>query len=503
MDRNIFGISENSLKTFLLILFSFILISSRTTAQSVHLDGDSMMISKLQDQISKLELLEQLKTLASDTMEGRETGKKGNQLAAKYLSQKLSEAGFKPLDSDTSFLQPFEFLSDDWILQEFRIGDLKLTIDQDYVIVPWHSFSAGTFYAKSILLVHDHAIKKLDWKDLKATLIIIYGQKENVSGRWLEDVAKKNLVLFVNDDFHMTHDVVNGQPFYLNGNPLYKNYAYIKSEKLNAWILNQKKKDFEQFLQGHIESIKISRLVFFRNRKEVKPIKTANVVGYIDNKDSTQNSCKKYMVLSGHFDHLGKKGNSIYYGADDNGSGCSAIVAMAKYLGELAKNNALNKRIIVAFMTGEEMGLIGSHYFTATDFFKKNKFECNVNIDMIGRFDKNHQESKNPYIYVIGADRISKDLDSVISKTNVRYNHLDLDYRLNALDDPERLYERSDHFNFAKNGIPSVFFFSGLHEDYHKTSDTFDKLNYQLFHQRTKFLFTVVSELAVRKTPLR
>ena len=92
----------------------------------------------------------------------------------------------------------------------------------------------------------------------------------------------------------MTHDVVNGQPFYLNGNPLYKNYAYIKSEKLNAWILNQKKKDFEQFLQGHIESIKISRLVFFRNRKEVKPIKTANVVGYIDNKDSTQNSCKKY-----------------------------------------------------------------------------------------------------------------------------------------------------------------------------------------------------------------
>ena len=490
-------------KASLLLVISFFTISKWANAQSAYLDGDSVMISKLQDQISKIELLEHLKILASDTMEGRETGKRGNQLAANYLSQKLSEAGFKPLDSDTSFLQPFEFLSDDWILQEFRIGDLKLTIDQDYVIVPWHSFSAGTFYAKSILLVHDHAIKKLDWKDLKATLIIIYGQKENVSGRWLEDVAKKNLVLFVNDDFHMTHDVVNGQPFYLNGNPLYKNYAYIKSEKLNAWILNQKKKVFEQFLQGHIGSIKISRLVFFRNRKEVKPIKTANVVGYIDNKDSTQNSSKKYMVLSGHFDHLGKKGNSIYYGADDNGSGCSAIVALAKYLGELAKNNALNKRIIVAFMTGEEMGLIGSHYFTATDFFKKNKFECNVNIDMIGRFDKNHQESKNPYIYVIGADRISKDLDSVISKTNVRYNHLDLDYRLNALDDPERLYERSDHFNFAKNGIPSVFFFSGLHEDYHKTSDTFDKLNYQLFHQRTKFLFTVVSELAIRKSPLR
>ena len=146
-------------KASLLLVISFFTISKWANAQSAYLDGDSVMISKLQDQISKIELLEHLKILASDTMEGRETGKRGNQLAANYLSQKLSEAGFKPLDSDTSFLQPFEFLSDDWILQEFRIGDLKLTIDQDYVIVPWHSFSVGTFYAKSILLVHDHAIK--------------------------------------------------------------------------------------------------------------------------------------------------------------------------------------------------------------------------------------------------------------------------------------------------------------------------------------------------------
>ena len=220
---------------------------------------------------------------------------------------------------------------------------------------------------------------------------------------------------------------------------------------------------------------------------------TENVLGFIPGKTD------EIIVLSAHYDHLGKKDGKIYNGADDDGSGSMAILEIAQAFKKAADAGHQPKRgILILHVTAEEKGLIGSEYYSKNPVFPLAKTVTNLNIDMIGRVDERHQDDPD-YIYLIGSDRLSTELHRVSEKANEETVDLELDYKYNAKSDPNRFYFRSDHYNFAKHDIPVIFYFNGTHADYHQPTDTADKLNYELLEKRTKLIFHTAWKLANRE----
>lgn len=116
---------------------------------------------------------------------------------------------------------------------------------------------------------------------------------------------------------------------------------------------------------------------------------------------------------------------------------------------------------------------------------------------MIGRLDEKHADNEN-YIYIIGSNMLSNDLHEINEKANATYTQLELDYEFNTTKDPNRYYYRSDHYNFAKNNIPVIFYFNGVHEDYHKETDTVDKIIFSKMEKITRLVFHTAWDLANR-----
>jgi Zn-dependent M28 family amino/carboxypeptidase len=156
------------------------------------------------------------------------------------------------------------------------------------------------------------------------------------------------------------------------------------------------------------------------------------------------------------------------------------------------------RSILFLHVTGEEHGLLGSSYYSENPLFPMENTITDINIDMIGRRDEAHANTNN-YVYVIGADRLSSDLDNITTTANKKYVQMELDYKYNDPADPNHFYERSDHYNFAKYGVPSVFIFNGVHADYHQKTDTPDKIEYDALTKRAQLAFTIAWELANRE----
>lgn len=223
-----------------------------------------------------------------------------------------------------------------------------------------------------------------------------------------------------------------------------------------------------------------------------------NVLAYIKGSEFPE----EVLVISAHSDHLGKMGDLINPGADDNASGTAAIMEIAEAFKLAEKQGFGPKRsILFLHLTGEEEGLYGSRYYIEHPVFALNNTIANLNIDMIGRVDDLHKDNPN-YIYLIGSDRISTELHYISEKANNDFIHLDLDYKYNAENEPNRYYYRSDHYNFAQNGIPVIFYFNGEHKDYHQPTDTADKLNYPLLEKRSKLIFTTAWQIAYSENRL-
>ena len=165
------------------------------------------------------------------------------------------------------------------------------------------------------------------------------------------------------------------------------------------------------------------------------------------------------------------------------------------------QGNGPKRSILFLHLTGEEIGLYGSKYYVENPVFSLDSTVVDLNIDMVGRVDKAHLDKKD-YIYLIGSNRLSQDLHKLSEKANKSYTNLNLDYTYNASDDPYKYYERSDHYNFAKNDIPVIFYFNGAHEDYHKITDTADKIDFDLLALRTKLVFYTAWEIANREDRL-
>ena len=207
---------------------------------------------------------------------------------------------------------------------------------------------------------------------------------------------------------------------------------------------------------------------------------------------------EEIIVISAHYDHVGIKNGEIYNGADDDGSGTVALMEIAKAF-QKAKNEGKgpNRSILILHVTGEEHGLHGSRYYSENPLFPLKNTVADVNIDMIGRRDDLHKDT-NDYIYLIGSDYLSSELHTICEEVNKKFINTSLDYKYNDRKDPNRFYYRSDHYNFAKNGIPSVFLFSGVHADYHKATDEVDKIEFDALTKRAKLAFVIAWEIANR-----
>ncbi|MGB5943462.1 MAG: M28 family metallopeptidase [Leeuwenhoekiella sp.] len=221
-----------------------------------------------------------------------------------------------------------------------------------------------------------------------------------------------------------------------------------------------------------------------------------NVLAYMEGSEKPD----EVLVISAHLDHVGiRNDGEIYNGADDDGSGTVAILEIAEAFKKAAEMGYPPKRsILFLHVTGEEKGLFGSRYYTENPVFPLNNTIADLNIDMIGRVDDAHADNEN-YVYLIGADKLSTELDSISTAVNEKYTKIDLDYTYNDENDPNRFYYRSDHYNFAKNNVPVIFYFNGVHADYHKVTDTPDKINYPMLAKRAQLVFLTAWELANRE----
>ncbi|HJS00268.1 MAG TPA: M28 family peptidase [Flavobacterium sp.] len=269
----------------------------------------------------------------------------------------------------------------------------------------------------------------------------------------------------------------------------------IGQKKAGNYLIDQYKKSnisFPKTAQNYYQHIPAA---FLNAKRNENLSDSENIWAYIEGSEKPD----EVIVLSAHYDHVGTKNGNIFYGADDDASGTVALLEIAQAF-QLAKKegHAPKRSILFLHFTGEEHGLHGSRYYSENPLFPLKNTVANVNIDMIGRRDEAHADSNN-YIYLIGADRLSSELDQICTEANEKYVGLKIDYKYNARNDPNRFYERSDHYHFAKNNIPSVFIFNGTHADYHRKTDTPDKIEYDALTKRTQLAFNIIWELANRE----
>jgi len=304
-----------------------------------------------------------------------------------------------------------------------------------------------------------------------------------------DDIVKKYALEINASDlkehlYVLASDILEGRKTGEKGQKMASNYitAYYKNLGLKA-------------PKGHDDYLQIIPKEFFRGESKNA---SENIVAYIKGSEKPD----EFVIISAHYDHLGMKGKEVYNGADDNGSGTSAVLEIAQAFQKAKKSGHGPKRSVLFInLTGEEEGLFGSKYYTSHPIFPLKNTIVDLNIDMVGRIDKKH-EGKPDYIYLIGSDKLSTDLHKLSEEANKKYTQLKLDYKYNDDKDPNRFYYRSDHYNFAKNNIPIIFYFNGVHEDYHKTTDTPDKINYKLLEKRAQLVFYTAWEIANREKRL-
>jgi hypothetical protein len=265
-------------------------------------------------------------------------------------------------------------------------------------------------------------------------------------------------------------------------------------KRAGEYLINEYKKNGISFPPGATDFYQKVPSEFMKRGFAPKLNDSENIWTFIEGTEKPN----EVLVISAHYDHVGMKNGEVFNGADDDGSGTVALLEIAQAF-KKAKDDGFGPKRSILFLhvTGEEHGLHGSRFYSENPLFPIENTIADINIDMIGRRDTLHPKTNN-YIYVIGSDRLSSELHTINEEVNAKYTQLELDYKYNDRKDPERIYFRSDHYNFAKKGIPAIFFFNGIHADYHQSSDTPDKIEYDALAKRTQLAFVLAWELANR-----
>lgn len=299
--------------------------------------------------------------------------------------------------------------------------------------------------------------------------------------KYVEKISEKNLKTML---YTVASDEMEGRETGSKG-----------QKKAGLYMIEQYKKNGIPFPKGATDYYQHIPASYLNARRNENLQNSENIWAYIEGSEKPD----EVLVISAHYDHVGIQNGEVYNGADDDGSGTVALLEMAKVFAKAKKEGHGPKRsILFLHVTGEEHGLHGSRYYSEHPLFPIANTIADINIDMIGRRDVEHSKTNN-YVYVIGADRLSSDLHNAVVAQNEKYIKMDLDFKFNDPKDPNHFYERSDHYNFAKHGIPAVFFFNGVHEDYHGKDDIAEKIEYDALTKRTKLAFVVAWDLANRE----
>ncbi|MBU2940567.1 M28 family peptidase [Lacinutrix sp. C3R15] len=505
-------------KLFLLSSVSAMLFSCGTSQnQTATKNTKNATVTTYANSITSAELKEALYTYASDEFEGRNTGAPGQKKAVEYLKNHYVSLGIPSALPNNNYFQevPLQTLKTPSI--DLLVNGKSFTNIEDYVSVI--SSPDGTFDAKEIIYVgygiDDEKFSSYANIDVKGKVVLFKaGEPKNSDGNYTvsgtnetskwsnprqEFVAKREVaekkgakaILFYNAD---TYNYVAKRFGGSHGR-----MSLVEDPKdLYYFLINTElAKTIHSTIATSDKTEPLNSTIEFNYQNASNTFTSENVVAIIKGSEKPE----EYIVVSAHLDHEGIKEGEIYNGADDDGSGTVAMLEIAEAFQEAAKNGQGPKRSIVFLhVTGEEKGLLGSRYYTdVSPIFPLANTVADLNIDMIGRTDPKREKTNRNYLYLIGSDKLSTELHNISEEMNNKYCNIDLDYTFNADNDPNRFYYRSDHYNFAKNNIPVIFYFNGTHADYHKPSDTPDKIQYDLLENRTRLIFYTAWELANRE----
>ncbi len=478
-----------------------------------------------------------LSIIAGAEMEGRETGTEGQRKAAAYIEAQFKAMGLKPVEALKGYQQFYPLYQDSLKTANLIVGGKKAEYGKDFII-QMNNNETRKFKGKKIIFagygIDDAKYNDYEGLDVKGKIVVIFLGEPKKDGKYflsgssrssawtfpgipkkLEAAAAKGatgvLVINPNQESFNERAVAAGKKtgvYYPRTNAAGKslNSALLSHAFAKTMVGN----NFDTLLKiikanGTIANewkAESKTKVAYKFEKYRNTINASNVVGIIEGTDKKD----EYVFVTAHYDHIGISNGKINYGADDDGSGTVAVIQMAEAF-QKATNEGNRPRRTMVFMTvsGEEKGLWGSEFYSDNPFFPLDKTTVDLNIDMIGRVDTERTSADTlNYVYVIGHDKISSDLPIINEGANNKYTNLVLDYKFDDPKDVHQIFFRSDHYNFARKGVPILFFYDGmLKADYHKPTDTVDKINFALLEKRARMIFHTAWEIANRNEMLK
>jgi hypothetical protein len=430
-----------------------------------------------------------LTTLASDKLEGRGTGNLGGAIAEKYIAAYLDSCGIKPGNNDSYFQHINNVKSFNIIQRKFILNNIDYPNDYKY----------ENLYNQDTILNIDEIVfvvssgaesnLKLDLENNIENNKVIMKLNDTPSG--YIDRQNPKTVINIYPDFDPETMTISERMYF---NPPSNKYKYNRvniSVSLADKLLKPHRKTLKQLIDEveksktpKILTLKTSATIHGNVRYEIMNVN--NVIGIIEGAELKN----EYVVLSAHHDHVGIIEQKIYNGADDNASGVSSVLEVARLLAKAKKEgNGLRRSVVVLFPAAEELGLVGSTYYTQYPVFPLNDTKACVNVDMVGRIDDRHKSTMGNYIYVVNDIKTNKNILENVKQANN-------DKIIVNTEDLNSLFRRSDHYNFAKHDIPAVLLTSGLHDDYHTPNDDIELIDFNAMWKRTRYILSFIWSLA-------
>ena len=444
--------------------------------------------------IDQADLKRNLTIFASDSFLGRETGKEGQRLAADFLCNYFKKLGcdFPPnMNSYEQFFQVIESSPGGVV----SLNSQVFSFQKEFFY--FGSKQRKTFQSTPVFSMNQLKIAEKEACFIAARFKGMDIRKEISALKSVLPKSAQGLIL-VAEDYetllaYYDHYIKNKTMYLADAETKEEFPILILSESVAKQVMNKTNAYF--FGKGKIKKSKINQALFHLDgliNEQQQLLTSSNVLAYIEGSDSLLS--KELVVLTAHYDHIGVENGVVFNGADDDGTGSVALLEIAEAFMQAKKEgNGPKRSLLIMPVSGEEKGLLGSDFYTKNPVFPLENTIANLNIDMIGRNDIAHENDTN-YIYIIGSNMLSDDLHRANEKANER-SQVKLDYRFNSLSDPNQFYYRSDHYNFAKNNIPAIFYFSGVHEDYHQATDDVEKIIFPKVEKITQLVFYTAWEL--------
>lgn len=490
----------------IIVLSAFLLSATMGIAQK----GDPATYAKT---ITMGDLKKHLTIVAGPEMEGRETAMEGQRKAAAYLEAEYKRMGLKP-GNGNSYQANYPLYQLELVSSKISVNGRPFAADKDYsasvsaIAGGNNSYTEVVFagYGISDSTRNDYA--NLDVKG-KIVLVLEGTPGSTVIARTgagstfgkMAAARSKNAagILIVSKNFPRTTPSQTRGGMSLTKPTTEPASSITISEEIASALLGRTTKLTIQQMSELNKGAYRSELKINADKK-VNELESSNVIAVLPGTDKAD----EYVFITSHYDHEGVINGEIYYGADDDGSGTVSVLEIAEaFVAAKKKGDGPRRTMVFMNVSGEEKGLLGSRYYSEHPIFPLEKTTVDLNIDMVGRIDPTYKGDSMNYVYVIGDDKLSSDLTPITNEVNNKYSKMELDRRFNDPKDPNRFYYRSDHYNFANKGVPVIFYFNGTHRDYHRPTDTVDKINFDVMEKRAKLIYHTAWVIANKDTMLK